>query len=486
MKRNITFVGPGCLAVALGVMPDLSRKIDARVNKLYFDDKVTTEQLITHFNEEWDLNDSEWTAFIYSLGYLHGSLGLTDSNLTEALSLDDKREAISNALRAKFSGAYCWARDVYDSYVVFEVTDAAGQTRLLKCDYSFDAQDEVTLGDATEVREEKSYVPVENAPALVLPSSVNEGAQSIDGEYTQLCEAAKADLAKGAALVKVIAPGWNIVGNRYYPADVLQRDLTEAFPIGTKMFANHRPRVNGKKTEGRIEDLAAVFRSPCMYMEQGPDGPGGYAYVDLKENWKAPLATLAADIGTSIDNGGLCVNGEADGRKGAIVKRIYNDGLPSVDFVTTAGAGGKIISLQEAAEANPIPPAQETIVDDNEAQALRDENAALKTQVSQLQTTTSTLQEAATTTAAKAFVESKIPAHVTGDKRTALVESLSAQAPKTDAGALDEAAFTPLVEAVTSAMAPPAGVRGLGPTVPINDGGQPPQPIPSMRSAMGI
>ena len=304
-------------------------------------------------------------------------------------------------------------------------------------------------------------------PPMDIPGDLEFG--EIDG-YTPLHESARSSLSTGTgALVKVIAPGWTRDGKRYYPANVLKRDIAKAFPEGTKVFADHRPRNGGRKTEGSVLNMAGHTTAAAFYMDNGPDGPGAYAQVNILESWLPKVREWAGVAGISIDNGGAFHQGEAEGRKGTIVRGLYNDNLPSIDIVTDANCDGKIISLREATEAVAPQQQEETTVTEQEAQQLRTDLAAaqarstaLETQVTTQNATIGSMREAATARAAKDYVEAKIPAHVTGERRIALVESLTAQAPVTAEGALDEAKFGPLVESITAVMQPASGVRGMG------------------------
>lgn len=146
--------------------------------------------------------------------------------------------------------------------------------------------------------------------------------------------------------IKIIQPGWGSSG--YYPAEVLERDGARAFPKGTKMFWNH-PTMSEEmdRPERDLNDLAAVLVSDARWDGNGPKGAGLYADAKVFERYEKAVDDLAEHIGVSIRALGRAQEGEAEGKKGTIIKEFTAG--KSVDFVTAAGAGGEIISLFEAA-----------------------------------------------------------------------------------------------------------------------------------------
>lgn len=383
----------------------------------------------------------------------------------EALSMNEKREALSAAVRDKFRSG--WVNDVYDDYLIAELYDTDSKERLLKIDYLIDDSGAVALGESVEVRRETSYVPVENPPALIVSEATVE--IPTDATFVQVSEAAKETLSRGAGLIKVIAPGWNADNSIYYTPDVLKRDLSAALPKGTKMFANHRKHPSTtRRTEGKIEEVAAVLTADAVWMDNGPDGPGGYAYIQAKETWLPTLAQLKDDIAPSIDLDVLATRGEADGKRGNIVQKLFNSGLGSVDFVTTPGTDAKIISLQEAAKEAPKPQEESTMLTPEEEQALRAENERLKGQNAALQASQARAVEARRV----ASSHEKVTALPIATQRR-VVETLVEKAPATAEGALDTEAFSTQIERVATEAAQelqearggaaPSPVRGMGP-----------------------
>ncbi len=168
------------------------------------------------------------------------------------------------------------------------------------------------------------------------------------GKIVELREGAVS--ASGSALMKIITPGWGSSG--FYSPEMLARDLPTIYPAGTKNFWNHQTAAEeAARPEGDLRDLASVFAEGAYYDPKGPDGPGGYAKVDVVEQYRTPINQLAKHIGASIRASGVAKEGVApDGKKGPIIEKLTR-GI-SVDYVTTPGAGGKILQLFEAARSN--------------------------------------------------------------------------------------------------------------------------------------
>ena len=173
----------------------------------------------------------------------------------------------------------------------------------------------------------------------------------LDSDIVPLAESAMSD--DGLIGLKIISPGWGSSG--YYPADVLQKDGPKAWRAGTQMYLDHPTESESReRPERSIRDLAAVIATTPEYREKGNDGPGLYARAQVLPQYRETIKALAPHIGVSIRAHGSFSPGEAEGRKGRIINHIASG--ESVDFVTKAGAGGKVLALMEsirvAAEAN--------------------------------------------------------------------------------------------------------------------------------------
>ena len=150
----------------------------------------------------------------------------------------------------------------------------------------------------------------------------------------------------GTAYLKLIQPGWGTSG--YYSPEVLQRDGPKVFKAGTKNFWNHPTAAEeSARPEGDLRDLASVLTEDAHYDVNGPDGEGLYAKATVQPHFRGYVDSLAKHIGTSIRAQGEAREGKADGKHGKIIERLTRG--VSVDYVTTPGAGGKILQLFEAA-----------------------------------------------------------------------------------------------------------------------------------------
>lgn len=144
----------------------------------------------------------------------------------------------------------------------------------------------------------------------------------------------------------IAADVWGSSG--YYPAAVLERDAEEVFVPGTKMYENHFTEAEEwERPEGDVAKLVGKLTSYGVYEADNPEGPGVYADVEFYDSYVPRINEIGDDIGLSVRGNGTSEEGEAAGRFGKIVTQLIN--INSVDVVTTAGAGGKLISILESA-----------------------------------------------------------------------------------------------------------------------------------------
>lgn len=186
----------------------------------------------------------------------------------------------------------------------------------------------------------------------------------ISGDLIPLLE--KAVRKDGTMAIKIIQPGWGSSG--FYSPELLERDGPRVFTKGLKTFWDH-PSVSEERDrpERSLRDLAGVLTQDAHYDANGPAGPGLYGESRVTEQYRSAVADLAPHIGMSIRAYGKAREGEADGRKGSIISELAS--ARSVDFVTDAGAGGKILELFEAAGRSPAK--GDNQVTEEEAKALR-------------------------------------------------------------------------------------------------------------------
>lgn len=134
----------------------------------------------------------------------------------------------------------------------------------------------------------------------------------------------------------------------YYSAEVLERDAAEVVVPGIKMYENHQTYVEeSERPEGDVSKLVGKVTSYGEFEADNPEGPGIYADVEFYDSYVDRINEIGGDIGLSINGNGDYVEGEIDGRYGKIITKLVN--IKSVDVVTAAGAGGKLVSILESA-----------------------------------------------------------------------------------------------------------------------------------------
>jgi len=230
----------------------------------------------------------------------------------------------------------------------------------------------------------------------------------------------------GSALLKLIAPGWGSCG--YYPPEVLERDGPRVFPKGTKNFWNHQTEAEeAARPEGDLRDLASVLAEDAHFDKQGPDGAGLYARAKVFENFRQPIDDLAKHIGMSIRASGKAREGEVGGKKGRIIEKLERG--QSVDYVTTPGAGGRVLQLFEAARG------RQHSTNEGDDMEVKEALALLKKQSERL-----ALREA------KDYAADKIGSERLNDAtKKRILQRVVELAPLNDAGELDVKQFDEII-----------------------------------------
>lgn len=140
----------------------------------------------------------------------------------------------------------------------------------------------------------------------------------------------------------------------YYPAEVLRRDGPSAFPAGTHVYFDHPTGSEEvERPERSVRDIAGYLLDDAVF-EEGMDGRGLFARIQFTEKAKGIVGELAKIVGLSIRAAGQI----EDTPSGRIVRQI-SEGL-SVDVVTRAGAGGRLVTMTESAKPE-SPPAEQTV-----------------------------------------------------------------------------------------------------------------------------
>lgn len=153
----------------------------------------------------------------------------------------------------------------------------------------------------------------------------------------------------GRVRLQLIDAGWGSSG--YYSPQVLENAATErVFPAGTHVFFDHPSESERHdRPERSVRDLAMVLDEDATYT-------GGALVAEA--NVIGPYRELVTDpvfmeaVGMSIRAAADTTLGEADGRKGTIITQLIEGA--SVDLVTRAGRGGRILAAVESARAQMV------------------------------------------------------------------------------------------------------------------------------------
>ena len=333
---------------------------------------------------------------------LAAPLSSRDAQIREAVALveaefsfNERRRALYNALAelpdVTLAGEYVYRyiEDVYDTWFVY--TQSGGETEaMFRVEYSLDANGAAQLGTPAACRREVQYVLLD--PATI---PANEHANAVvHGDVIPLREGMAAPEGK-TARIKIIAPGWGSSG--YYAAEVLRESGPAAFPVGTHMFWNHPTLTESvDRPERDLTYLSAVTKSVPEYSETDAAGPGLYCDAEFVDAYAPRLAQLQPYIGVSIYAFAEAVQGEAEGRSGAIVERFLPSPFNTIDFVTVPGAGGEIVQLFESLgrdartvrENHPKnigpTPKEYSVMKPEEIEAMKAENARLQTEAAKV------------------------------------------------------------------------------------------------------
>jgi hypothetical protein len=149
--------------------------------------------------------------------------------------------------------------------------------------------------------------------------------------------------------IQLIAPGWSKNGRYYGRAVLAEAAKRGIFRAGKAMYIDH-PTATEKvdRPERSLKDKAAELTADATV------GAGGGLFSEalLWVPWREFLNEHANSIGVSIRALGTSEWGEAEGREGEIVTEIAE--CRSVDFVTEAAAGGRILELLESVRAGDL------------------------------------------------------------------------------------------------------------------------------------
>lgn len=231
----------------------------------------------------------------------------------------------------------------------------------------------------------------------------------------------------------LIKPGRGSSG--YYTPEVLQRDGPKIFTAGTHMYWNHpTAQEEAARPEGNMDDLAAVLTGNAYWDENGRDGPALYGNAKPFADYAEKIAQKAPHTGLSIRAYGASESAKKapDGKPGLVAALTRAE---SVDFVTRAGAGGKLFTESSKHEEGE---------DDMAAEDVRKLQESTSRALRLLAVSEARLMVAEELAAVKGFPAAAV---------AKLKESLTVSVPTTADGELDKKAFKTLVEAGIKAEA---------------------------------
>ncbi|MER6575820.1 hypothetical protein [Nonomuraea sp. NPDC001023] len=163
-------------------------------------------------------------------------------------------------------------------------------------------------------------------------------------ERVSLAEAAGGQAPKGRRFRARIIQGDIQGSSGFYPAEMLKRDAA-VFREGLPVFLDHPGATESyDRPERSVRDLAGKLASAAVYERDGL-----YADVEVYPHWAPVVEAMAGDIGMSIRASGTVEASKDEAIRGPIVTALTE--AASVDFVTAAGAGGKVVALLESARA---------------------------------------------------------------------------------------------------------------------------------------
>ena len=169
----------------------------------------------------------------------------------------------------------------------------------------------------------------------------------------------------GRHQVRAITSGQGYSG--YYPAGTI-RDAVErgVWAKGTHVYLDHPDALeNETRPERSLRDLIGVLDSDAILTDLDEGQVAADAELKVYAPYRELVAEMADDIGLSIRATADIGHGKTEGHEGKIVWRIHE--ALSVDLVTKAGRGGRILEVLESARSQAV----ETAVNDRRDQLSR-------------------------------------------------------------------------------------------------------------------
>lgn len=157
-----------------------------------------------------------------------------------------------------------------------------------------------------------------------------------------ITEATRAPVSTGPGKIRIRLIDAGKGASATYPADVLEAAAVEkAFPAGTEIHFDHQTaEERAARPEGSVKDLVGVTIEDAVY---DPETQALEADAKVYSPYRTIVSEMADDVGMSI----RAWIDAADSPDGPVATRIL-EGI-SVDVVTKAGRGGKILAVLESA-----------------------------------------------------------------------------------------------------------------------------------------
>ena len=154
----------------------------------------------------------------------------------------------------------------------------------------------------------------------------------------------------GRLQLQLITPGWGSSG--FYSRQVLENAAADkVWPAGTHVFFDHPSESETfDRPERSVRDLAAILDEDARVDESGGLVATARVIGPYRDLMTDPVFIDA--VGMSIRATGDSTIGEAEGRKGTLITRLIEG--ESVDVVTRAGRGGRILAAVESARAGMV------------------------------------------------------------------------------------------------------------------------------------
>ena len=212
----------------------------------------------------------------------------------------------------------------------------------------------------------------------------------------------------------LVKSGWG--SKMYYPAEMLAKEGPKHFKAGTPVFFDHME--GDPDGIGKVRDLAGELATDAVYDAQ--EG-GLVAEVEIYEHNQAIVKGLKDRVGLSIRARAKYGRGSMEGRSGRIATGLVF--ARSVDLVTKAGAGGRMLDVIES-DTNEEENMDEVLEAINAVRSAFDERfAGLESKVAEIQESMTTAPEEV---AVAETQESAAPALTADDVRNIITEALAA------------------------------------------------------------